>query len=133
PRPRDPPVAFHSPVAVGGHRLVHRESRTEDPAVWERAAHAGHYDRERLHEVRSGPEPHAPFHDGFPGTAQVEMLEIPQPAVHDAQAVLGRAAAEIATIDERRAQPAAHRFQRYARAGDATAHDQHVELRIRQL
>ena len=63
-------------------------------------------------------EPHEP---------EVQHLQVPESAVHDARGGGRRAAAEIAPLEERDPQPAQRRIPRDAAADDAAADDRDVE------
>ncbi len=61
---------------------------------------------QRLDQARRHPEQRGPLADGFPHPGEIAAGQIADPAVHDAEAVRGGGAAEVAALDQGDLEPA---------------------------
>ena len=119
-------------VAVGPDRVGHRQRRTQGQGTPGEMAVGGDTEGERPHQVRRHHGQGPPFADEPPHLRQAEGLQRPQAAVQGLQAVEGRAAAEVAAVDEGDAQAALGGVPGGERAVDPGADDQQIEGLIRQ-
>ena len=89
-------------------------------------------EREHADEVRGGLAEHLALGQRFVHEADLALLEIPDPAVHELRRLRRSSRCEVVTFDERGAQPARGRVERDTDAGDAAADHEHVELLVGQ-
>ena len=87
----------------------------------------GHREGLQVDQVARDADERRAFRERLPDQAEAELLQVAQAAMDE----LGRAAAgahgQVVTLDERGAQTARCRVQQRADAGDAAAHDEHIE------
>ena len=88
----------------------------------------GDEEGEHAHEMRRVLEDSLPFREALVHQAELTLVEVPEPAVHELRAPRTGAGREVVPLDERGAQTAARGVERDARAGDATPHHQQVEV-----
>ena len=86
-------------------------------------------ERHRPHQVRRQPVEQQPaLLERLADQAEVEHLEVAQPAVDQLAAAAAGAAGQVALLQQAGAEPAGHRVERDARADDTAADDEDVEL-----
>jgi hypothetical protein len=77
--------------------------------------------------MRRDPQQRVAFAEIQPDEPEIQHLEVPEAAVHDARGLGRRSAPEIGALEERHTQPAHGRIPRDAAADDAPPDDGHVE------
>ena len=90
-------------------------------------------ERNRPHEVRGEPgQGQFPLLERLTHEAEVHLLEIAQPAVHEFARPGGRAGRVVALLDESDGQATGRRIQCGSGAGDSAADDEDIELAGRE-
>src|SRR5690606_19143850 len=87
---------------------------------------------ERTHQVRGDGQPYPPLVDRLANPAEIQVLQVANPAVDDLQGIVRRARTEIRLFDERHRQAAQRRVTSYTGAVDPAANDQDIEAAIRE-
>ena len=105
-----------------GHRLRHDAVASEE----------GDQERQRRDQVRRVLEQTLALRQVLVHEAELTLLEVAEAAVHHLRRLGRGARGEVGLFDERRAQAAAGGVQRHARSGDPPAHDEDVELLVRE-
>jgi hypothetical protein len=117
----------HAAVAAGRHDAVEREAG----AHRELAAHHRPVERQREGQgpdcLRREPRRRAPLANRLARAADVQRLQVAQPAVNRAQMVERRAAAEVVLLDQGDRQPALRRVVGDRQPVNAAADHEHVE------
>ncbi len=118
-----------APGARPGEEVIGGESETEHPAaVFVARAHR-QQKTQRPHQAGRGLHELGAVAHGFAGEPDRALRKIAQPAMNQLRRPRRGAAREVTRIDKRGVHSGARAFQGDARAGNAPAHDQHVERR----
>ena len=88
------------------------------------------HERQRLDDVRRLPQHHLALGERFADQPEFVLLEIAQAAVDQLGAPLRRGRRDVALLDHEHLEPASGRIARDARAVDAPADDEEIELRF---
>ncbi len=131
-RSRAAVVLLRRDALGAAHHVVEHESRGHIGAFPEPTGEREE-ELQRRDQVR-GQARHAEFAlvEGFGHQAEIELLEVAQPAVEHLRTAGGRAGGEVAGLDERHVQPPGGRVERAAGAHHTAAHDHDVEGVLRQ-
>jgi hypothetical protein len=112
--------------------VVHPEHAAEQPgdATVDQAVAREHRDEERqdVHEVWRVAQRDLALGEGLAHEAELLLLQVADPAVHELRRARRRADGEVAPLHERRAQPAAGGVEGTAGPGDPAPDDDDVEL-----
>ena len=123
-------VALADAQATG--EVVHPQRAAEhgrEAAIDATAAREdGDEEGEHADEMRRVLEDSLPFGEALVHQAELTLVEVPEPAVHELGAPRAGAGREVVPLDERGAKTAARGVERDARAGDAAPHHQQVEI-----
>ncbi len=97
-----------------------------------RALEGCHDKRQRMHEVRRERDHQLALEQRLAHEPKVEVLQVAQPAVNELARAARCTRGEVRALQQRDAVAARGRVERDARAGDAAADDDHVELVLGQ-
>ena len=124
------PVLGHAHVVLPGHRhgVVQREPGADVGALPHLVGQRVE-ERHRPDQVRREPgQQQAALLEGLPDQAEVEHLEVAQPAVDELAAAAAGAAGQVALLDQPGRQAAGHGVEGHPGADHSPADDQDVEL-----
>ena len=119
-------LAAAAPDPRGRHHVVHVEP-DPDAAVAALVAERRHQERRRVDEVWREPDQQLALQQRLADQAEVEVLQVAEPAVDHLRRAAGGALAEVVALDQRDRIAARGRVEGHAGAGDPTADDDHVE------
>jgi len=114
----------------GAEHRVQPDAGTDERRRRLRPSPRRHDEAPLLDEVRRAEREHASLAQALADDAELVVLEVPDPAVDQLRRGRARAAAEVALLDEHRAQAAAGRLAGDVHARDAAAHHRHVEVGV---
>ena len=117
--------------ALARHHRIHVQSHAEH-AVGALAPERRHHQLERAHQVGSQRDVDRALQQRLAHQAQVELLQVAQPAVHQLGRAAGGAGREVGLLHQRHAVATRGGVQRHPGAGDPAADHQHVELVLGQ-
>ena len=120
------------PVAEQRQHVVQHQSRAKLPAWHARATVHRPRERQRPHEVRSDALQRTSLAARLEHQADLPMLEIPHPAVHETRRPTRRPARVVVPLHERYAQSAQGGVARHPRARDPAADHEQVEHPLAQ-
>lgn len=109
------------------HDVVGVESEP-DPAAALLLAERRHQERGRIDEVRGEFDHELALEQGFPDQADVEVLEVAQPAVDHLRRTRGGADRKVTAFEQRHRISPRGGIERDSGTGDATTDDDHLEF-----
>ena len=112
---------------VGGHHVVHVQTHAHEP-IGAVTTECRDEERERAHQVGRQVDHQLALEQCLAHKAEVEVLEVAQPAVHELGRAAGGARGVVGLLHEGDRVPARRRVERHARAGDPAADHHDVEL-----
>ena len=89
-----------------------------------------HEKREHPHEVRRILEHPLPFGESFVDQAELALVEVTEPTMHEFRAPRAGPGREVVSFDERGAEATTGGIERDARAGDPATHYEEVEVAV---
>ena len=126
-----PRAARAQALAVDRHHVVEVQP-DPDQAIGAGAVEGGHDERQWAHQVRRERHHQLALEQRLAHEPEVEVLQVAQPSVDELARAAGGPRGEVGALEQRDAVAARGGVQRDARAGDAAADHDDIELVLRQ-